>query len=75
MTVQCQNRANCAGVYRCQIRTYDEEMRGPTEALRAEKTSESLLERNRFAVGKTKASLVAGGPQQLAPPTPYSPLP
>jgi len=33
------------------------------------------LERNRFAVGKTKASLVAGGPQQLAPPTPYSPLP
>ena len=28
MTVLCQNRANCAGVYRCQIRTYDEEMRG-----------------------------------------------
>jgi hypothetical protein len=27
MTVQCQNRANCAGVYRCQIRTYDEKMR------------------------------------------------
>ena len=26
MTVQCQNRANCAGVYRCQIRTYDEKM-------------------------------------------------
>src|SRR5271157_1891234 len=26
MTVQCQNRANCAGVYRCQIRTYDETM-------------------------------------------------
>src|SRR5271166_3366216 len=33
------------------------------------------LERNRSAVGKTKAPLVAGGPQQLAPPTPYSPLP
>jgi len=24
MTVQCQDRANCAGVYRCQIITYDE---------------------------------------------------
>jgi hypothetical protein len=33
------------------------------------------LERNRSAVGKTKAPLVAGGPQQLTPPTPYSPLP
>ena len=28
MTVQCQKRANCACVYRCQIRTYDEKMRG-----------------------------------------------
>ena len=28
------------------------------------------LERNRSAVGKTKAPLVAGGPQQLTPPTP-----
>jgi len=28
MTVECQNRANCAGVYRCQIRTYDEKMPG-----------------------------------------------
>src|SRR5271157_5937648 len=27
MTVQCQNRANGAGVYRCQIRTYGERMR------------------------------------------------
>ena len=27
LTVQCQSRANCAGVYRCQIRTYDEAMR------------------------------------------------
>src|SRR5208337_2222926 len=24
MTVQCQNRANCAGIYRCQIRAHDE---------------------------------------------------
>ena len=32
------------------------------------------LERNRSAVGKTKAPLVAGGPQQLTPPTPYSPF-
>jgi len=28
MTVECQNRANCAGVYHCQIRTYDEKMPG-----------------------------------------------
>ena len=28
MTVQCQNRANSAAVYRCQIRTYDEKTRG-----------------------------------------------
>jgi len=28
MTVQCQNRANCAGVYHCEIRTYDKRMRG-----------------------------------------------
>src|SRR5271165_5682631 len=28
------------------------------------------LERNRSVVGKTKAPLVAGGPQQLTPPTP-----
>src|SRR5271157_5492454 len=27
MTVQCQNRANCSGVYRCQNRTYDEKMK------------------------------------------------
>ena len=33
MTVQCQNRANCAGVYRCQIRTYDEMMRGSNGAI------------------------------------------
>ena len=33
------------------------------------------LERNRSAVGKTKAPFVAGGPQQLTPPAPYSPLP
>src|SRR5271166_5901947 len=33
-----------------------------------------FLERNRFAVGKTKAPLVAGGPQQLTPAAPYSPL-
>src|SRR5271157_258581 len=33
MTVQCQNRANCAGVYRCQIRTYDEKMRGSNGAI------------------------------------------
>jgi hypothetical protein len=26
MTVQCHDRANCAGVYRCQNRTYDEEV-------------------------------------------------
>ena len=26
MTVQCQNRANCAGVYRCRNRIYDEKM-------------------------------------------------
>src|SRR5271157_2851129 len=26
MAVQCQNRANCAGVYHCQNRTYDEQM-------------------------------------------------
>src|SRR5271157_6178193 len=26
MTVQCHNRANCAGVYHCQNRTYDETM-------------------------------------------------
>src|SRR5271166_666684 len=31
------------------------------------------LERNRSAVGKTKAPLVAGGPQQLTPAAPYSP--
>ena len=33
MTVQCQNRANCVGVYRCQVRTYDEEMRGSNGAI------------------------------------------
>jgi hypothetical protein len=33
------------------------------------------LERNRSAVGKTKAPLVAGGPQQLTPAAPYSPPP
>src|SRR5271157_4688709 len=27
MTVQCHNRVNCAGVYRCRIGTYDEKMR------------------------------------------------
>jgi hypothetical protein len=30
------------------------------------------LERNRSAVGKTKAPFVACGPQQLTPPAPYS---
>jgi len=39
---------------------------------RAEKTAQSLLERNRSAVGKTKAPLVAGGPQQLTSAAPYS---
>ena len=34
---------------------------------RAEKTAQSLLERNRFAVGKTAISLVSPRPQQLAP--------
>src|SRR5271157_2192212 len=43
MTVQCQCRANCAGVYRGKIRTYDERMRESNAALTAEKTSESLL--------------------------------
>src|SRR5208337_4584330 len=38
-----------------------------------EKTAQSLLERNRFAVGKTKAPLVTSGPQQLTPAAPYSP--
>ena len=33
MTVQCQNTANCAGVYRCQIRIYDEKMRGSNGAI------------------------------------------
>ena len=33
MTVQCQNRANGAGVYRCQIRTYDKKMRGSNEGI------------------------------------------
>src|SRR5271157_6101542 len=37
---------------------------------RGAKTAKPLLERNRSAVGKTKAPLVAGGPQQLTPPTP-----
>src|SRR5271157_3845620 len=37
------------------------------------KTAKPLLERNRSAVGKTKAPLVAGGPQQLTPPTIFSP--
>src|SRR5271157_6047147 len=40
---------------------------------RGAKRAESLLERNRSAVGKTKAPLVAGGPQQLTPAAPYSP--
>jgi len=61
MTVQCQNRANCAGVYRCQIRTYDEKMGGPTGALATEETSESLLERNRFAVGQKRNTGVSHG--------------
>src|SRR5208282_1395301 len=26
MTLQCQNRANCAGIYPCQNRTYDEKV-------------------------------------------------
>ena len=43
MTVQCQNRGTCAGVYHCQIVTYDEKNGGPTAALTAEKTSERLL--------------------------------
>src|SRR5271157_1704853 len=33
MTVQCQNRANCAVVYRCQIRSCDEKMRGSNEGI------------------------------------------
>ena len=58
MTVQCQNRANCAGVYRCQIRTYDEKMRGSTEALTAEKTSESLLLTTNVCLVLVKVDLV-----------------
>src|SRR5208337_4009606 len=42
---------------------------------RGEKRGQSLLERNRSAVGKTKAPLVPGGSPQLTPPAPYSALP
>ncbi len=35
MTVQCQNRANCAGIYRCQIRAHDEKMQRSDTGLKA----------------------------------------
>jgi len=41
MTVQCQNRANSAGVYRFQIGTYSEKAGSPARALMAAETSET----------------------------------
>jgi hypothetical protein len=35
-----QNKANCSGVYHCQIRTYDERARNPARALAAAETPE-----------------------------------
>src|SRR5271166_6866729 len=42
---------------------------------RGEKNAQSLLERNRFAVGKTATSLVSPRRQQLTPAGPARPLP
>ena len=63
--------------YEPSVQTMDAQLNAlATLAVRARTVSGCLnsaflrLERNRSAVGKTKAPLVAGGPQQLTPPTP-----
>ena len=50
MTVECQNRANCSGVYRYQIRVYDKKVGSQARALMAAETSETLTNLNRTPV-------------------------
>jgi len=50
MTVECQNRANCSGVYRCQVRVYDKKVASPARVLMAAETSETSTNLNRTPV-------------------------
>jgi hypothetical protein len=50
MTVQCQNKANCSGVYRYQVRVYDKKVGSPARALMAAETSETSTNLNRTPV-------------------------
>ena len=71
MTVQCQNRANCSGVYRYQTRVYDKKVGGPARALLAAETSETSTNLNRTPVQyRVKVDLVEAdvGATKWAPP-------
>src|SRR5208337_1315192 len=61
MTVECHNRAYCVAVYLCQVKLMTKKRGDPTETLTAEKTTECLLERNRFAVGQKRNTGVSHG--------------
>ncbi len=43
MFENCQNTADCSGVCRCQITTYDKQIGSTTGALTADKTPKSQL--------------------------------
>jgi hypothetical protein len=55
MIENCQNKADCSGVCRFQIRVYDKNMGDPVRPLMADESQKPPLERNRSAVGKSQS--------------------